>query len=320
MRPKSLALALAVVAPAAGCTLNRDGSQPDAPSAVARATSMIGRFAGGGGGRVIEPDRCTLRVAILPRPVGDKAVNEAVWGAADEQAVPAEARRALGANGLRLGLITGDLPAPLAAALEAPPPHKVEPSTYSLPSGDGSLISLSEAAPTVSLLYNRDGRPFGKDYQDASGWVRVTATHEGADGVALRLVPEIHHGPVLRRFDTLPTPANGLNSKQFRMKDGQAEETLRDLAAGLTLRPGQVAVLGSDPARRGNLGAFLFTETEANSDRLTQKIVLIWATRASSSAPASRAEPGPERLVPDDPPDPLDHPGRKAEGTAGNPG
>ena len=53
----------------------------------------------------------TLQVAILTRPFRDEAINDAVWSVADEQVVAPEARRALEANGLRVGLITGDLPA-----------------------------------------------------------------------------------------------------------------------------------------------------------------------------------------------------------------
>ena len=63
------------------------------------------------------------------------------------------------------------------------------------------------------------------------------------------------------------------------LKDGQQEDTLRELAATLTLEPGQVAVIGCRPDRPRSLGAFLFTQPEPNSDRLLQKLVLIWAAR-----------------------------------------
>ena len=62
-----------------------------------------------------------------------------------------------------------------------------------------------------------------------------------------------------------------MNPMQFSLKDGQQEETFRELAAAFTLQPGQVAVIGHDPDRRGSLGAFLFTRPEPNSDRLTQQ-------------------------------------------------
>jgi hypothetical protein len=62
------------------------------------------------------------------------------------------------------------------------------------------------------------------------------------------------------------------------LKDGQQEDTLRELAATLVVRPNQMVVLGCMPDRPRSLGHFLFTEPEANSDRLLQKVLLLWAS------------------------------------------
>lgn len=291
MNRKTVALVLAVLA-VAGCTLNR--------SERPRETVMTV----GGNGRVIEPKRCGLQVAILSRTLRDKGLN-AVWSEADVQAVPAEARRALEANGLRIGLISGDLPAQTDAILKAPPPRQVDPSNFDLPDGTHAMISLCESMPTASLLLSREGRAFGKDYHDASGWLRVTATQEGETGVALRFVPEIHHGPVQTSFNALPNAGN-LAPQEFMREVGQQKDCLRDLSATLTVQPGQVIVVGGPAEPDRSLGSFLFTRPEANSDQLNQKIVLIWASRTSVGAGAG--EPGgapsaPKGLLPVDPPE-----------------
>ena len=296
MSPKTLALALATTAAVAGCTLDRNELRPETTG------SILGRA--GNTGRVIEPKRCGLKVVILARPLGDKAVHSAVWGAADEQVVSPEARRALAANGLRVGLITGGLPADVEKALNAPPPDKVDPTEFNLPDGSNTLIALSESAAEASILLNRDGHVSGKDYKDASGFFRVTANQDGPTGVALRVVPEVHHGPILRRFDAMPGNAAALNGMQFTVKDGQQEETLRDLAASLTLQPNQILAVGCDPDRRDTLGSFLFTRPEANSDRMIQKVVLVWASRTNMGDPGSGPTP-PKDLVPVEPPDLL---------------
>jgi hypothetical protein len=120
--------------------------------------------------------------------------------------------------------------------------------------------------------------------------------------VALRFVPELHHGPVTRRYDAMPASSSGgFNAMPFALKDGQQEETLRELAAALTLQPGQFAVVGCDPDRRNTLGSFLFTQPEANSDRLSQKVLLIWAERSNPGAPGSQLSPS--KLIPVEPPD-----------------
>ncbi len=301
MRTKALVLVASMMA-VAGCTLSRSDQRHDQSDTT---TSLLGQV-NGGGGQVIEPKRCALKVVILPRPLRDKVVDESVWTVADEQVIAPEVRRALQANGLRVGVITGSLPAAVEAAVNAPPPNRVDPAEFNLPDGSDTQVSLSETSPEVSLLLNRDGRAFGRDYKDASGRFFVTASHDGPTGVALRFVPEIHHGPVLRRYDSLTGNGGALNTMQFMLRDGQQKEILRELATALTLQPGQVVVIGCDPDRRGSLGSFLFTQAEADSDRLIQKILLVWASRNDNGEPGSQPSPTEmprPRLLPVEPPE-----------------
>jgi hypothetical protein len=287
MNRKTLALVMAMLA-VAGCTLNR---------AELRRETL---YKIGGNGQVIEPKRCLLQVAILSRPLRDKDLNS-VWGAADVQVIPTETQRALEVNGVRIGLITGDLPAEVDAILKAPPPNKIEPARFDQPDGLPAMVSLGESTPTASLFFNLKDRAFGKDYQDASGWIRVTPTQDGVSSVSLRFVPEIHHGPIQNTYSSLPN-AGAYAPQQFMLKNSQQEETLRDLAATVTLQSGQVVVLGGPSEHDRSLGSFLFTQPEGNSDRLMQKIVLIWASR-DSLAGTGAASGVPNGLVPVDPPD-----------------
>ena len=251
-----------------GCNPHKDQLRPG------DIFQRIGRT----GGQVIEPRKCVLRVAILNRPFQDQAINEAVWRVADEQATAPEARRTLEINGLRIGRITGELPAELEHVLSAPPPHKVDAVTYYLFDGEDTLIIIADPVDQVSLLLNRENRPFGKDYQAASGFFRVTASQDGSSGVLLRFTPEIHHGPIRHSFQPISNAAP-YSPKEFKVADGQQEEVLRDLAASLLLEPGQVAVIGCQPARERSLGSFLFTQALAHSDQRRQKLILVWAGR-----------------------------------------
>lgn len=242
-----------------------------------RAENLFGRI-GRLNGQIIEAKKCMLRVAILNRPFRDASINEAVWKVADEQAISREARRALEVNGLRIGQITGELPPELEAVLEAKPPHKVEPATFLLDDGDHTLVSVCDPVDQVSLLLNRGNHPYGKDYQAASGYFRVTAEHDDGDKVSLRFTPEIHHGPVKRSYQAI-TQATPYAPQQFKINDGQQEEALADLAASLALEPGQVVAIGCRPEQERSLGAFLFTQAEASADQKRQKLILIWASR-----------------------------------------
>ncbi len=284
MRPTSrisawaATLAMAAVAglvTVAGCALNRPESQPG------RLFEQIGR--NGGGGQVIQPRQCLIRVAILERPFRDPAVNEAAWRVADEQILSPEARKALASNGLRVGRILGELPKELESLLRGRGPGQdpVEPANLLVESGQPSPISLTPRMPEVSLLLDRGDRVNGRDYIDASGFLRLTPSHSGARGVSLRITPEIHHGPVQRTFPTLPNPS-GLAPQQFSIRDAQKEEILTDLAFDLTLEDGQVAILGTHPESIQSLGTFLFSPRVADNQERRQRIVLIWASRNMS--------------------------------------
>jgi hypothetical protein len=298
MNRKTWALALAVMAPV-GCALTQ--SEPHREPILPRL---------GSGGQILAPKRCTLKMAILSRPAPDAVLDDVLWSVADEQAVAPEARRALESNGLRVGLIAGDLPAEVQALLDAPPPHKVDPLLIDLPDDDSTLINLRAAASPsqVSVLLNREGKAIGKVYEDAKGHVRLIASQEGPSGVALRLVPEIHHGPVRRRIGT-DANVDEFAPQQFTLKDGQQEETLRELTTSVTVQPGQVLVIGCRPDLPHSLGHFLLTEPQPHSDRLLQKALLVWAGRSASSAAEGTAPTSPPmNLEPIDPRDLLGHP------------
>ncbi len=110
-------------------------------------------------------------------------------------------------NGLRVGLVTGELPAEVRAVLEAPPPHKIDPATIVIPDGDNTLVDLAPSRPELNLLLSRQGSVGGKRYQDANGHLRITATRQEDTGVALKIVPELHFGPVQDRWSAAPGAA-----------------------------------------------------------------------------------------------------------------
>jgi hypothetical protein len=296
----------------AGCALDKNG---------AKSESVINRI-GGHGGDMIEPKRCLLRVAILSRPFGDPLVNQAIWADADEQIVAPQERRAWEVNGLRIGRIVGQLPHDVQALLEETSPNKkVTPATFFVESGEQTLISISESVEQASLLLNRENRAFGRDFAAASGFFRTTAQHEGAHSISLRFVPEIHHGPIQRTYQPLSN-ASADAPRQFRINDGQQEETLRDLPVNLVIEPGQVVAIGCRCEQKRSLGSFLLTQAVAHSDQRIQKLILIWASRnmdgiiekvaAANDRPkpfrrptvSRSATPGNEAVMPPAPPAP----------------
>ena len=243
--------------------------------------------------QVFAPQRTRFSVAILSRPSKDPAVESAPWSVADEQAVPADVRAALEANGLRVGLIRGSLPVEITKLLDPDPPaKKPEVVEVEQPDGEPYLLDLAASSESATLLVSRDGRASGKDYKDAKGLIRVTAVREGDGGaVRVKLVPEIRHGPMQNGFGP-PPGGSQFQPKEFVVNRGQAEETFRDLAATVTLAPGQILVVGGRGDSARGLGGFLFTRPEPNSDRVEQRLVLIWARPGTALARPETAAGG----------------------------
>jgi hypothetical protein len=254
-----------------GCALDKPENRPK---------QIAGRI-GGHGGQIIEPRRCFIRVAILDRPFRDPAINEALWRVVDEQVIAPAEHKSLEANGLRVGRIIGELPREVETILkeERPQTPRVVPADMLIEDGDPkTLITIGPRVDQVSLLVNRDDRVSGRDYKDASGYLRLIPRHDGAHAVSLKVIPEIHHGPLQRTFPTLPTAA-GLAPQELTIRDAQQEEPIRELAIDLLLEEGQVAVIGCRPDNLRSLGTFLFSQPAAENQERRQRLILIWASR-----------------------------------------
>ena len=152
MNPKTLTLIGGLTLVAAlmgGCSLLRpDGSE----TAKDTLLPKLGPF---GSGKIVEPKRCMLTVTMVSKPLHDKVVNESVWSTADEQGISSETRKALAANGIKIGVIEGSLPADLETVLNAPPPNKIEPVEFNIPEGDNTLLTLAKPTPEVTILLAR---------------------------------------------------------------------------------------------------------------------------------------------------------------------
>jgi hypothetical protein len=312
LKPRALALALPLAAACWGCSLTKPDPGPDG-SAAGPTDGPLSRFGKQAAdlGQLIAPRRNALKIMIASRPIEDSVLGDDLWQAADEQAIDSEIRRKLEANGLRLGVIEGALPPEVEKLLdpENPPTERIDPVVYAQPDGIAYPITTGPSTPAEksTLFLSQGGSAIGRDYELARGSFRVTAHQDtGALGrVKLRVVPEIHHGQIARRVGADPT-AGPFDPQQFVYRDGQEEESFRDLAATLSVTPDQVLVLGCWPERAGSLGHFMLTEPESGSDRVLRKVIFIWASASSgSNIPWIDPVTPPSHLLPIDP-DELD--------------
>jgi len=296
-------LLISSLVPVVGCSLT--GSESSNPAALFGPLSGLGSDLDAQDlDRLVAPERNTLKVAIATRPIDDPLIDEELWSIADEQVVDSDLRRDLEANGLRIGLIEGDLPPDLEAMLdsEAPYDKRIDPVYISRGDGESALIRVGSGEPPerATIFVSRDGSTSGEDYEAPSGVFDVRA-EQSEDRVELKIVPEVHHGPVRRQY-AAAEDLGPFEPEQFVFKDGQKEKSFRELAARVKLRPSQALVIGCWPDRRGSLGDFLLTEVDPDTEEPLQSVILIWATASRPNAiPGVAPVTPPQHLRPVDP-------------------
>lgn len=258
---RGLVLAAALVAP--GCRFApwpRDaGLDDDAP----------GR-AGAFGGTPARPVVFTLPMEVLfVRCADDSGAEvEALWRQVDEQVIEEPVRRRLAANGLRIGILRGHLPAtvladtppPLSAADATTPPADATTTADAtppvvrqvlrlLPGRENEVVSLRSVPSLVVMEHDDDGL-HGASYADALPYFSVRAW-PGADGrVRLELVPVIRHGPVERNW----IGEEGV----FTVEAGQRRQLLESLRCTAEVPSDAMLVIGAVGDGSATVGDALF--------------------------------------------------------------
>lgn len=207
----------------------------------------------------------------------DSALRDELWNEVDEQAVADGLRRRLAVNGLRAGIVTGDLPPALAARLlpdrvetaGAAEPLTAQPALTHrrlrlLPGRRGEIIAAAGIAELV-LLETDDDKVRGGTFHDATSLFELTV-RPAADGrVRVELVPEIKHGPLEKQW----VGEDGV----FRMEAAQRRHRRDDLALGLELREGDLLVVGCVGERGTTLGDALLRDH--GSERSTLRLLAV---------------------------------------------
>lgn len=207
----------------------------------------------------------------------DTACREELWNVVDEQSFDDGLRRRLAANGLRVGIVTGDLPPHLAERIlpdRAAPPAASDmvaaesPLTHRLLRllpGRRSEVIAATGIQDLVLLETGDGQVRGGTYRDATGLFELKV-RPAADGrVRIDLVPEIKHGPLERSW----VGEDGM----FRMEAGQRRHRRDDLALGVELREGAILLVGCAGEQGATLGDALLRDHGGN--RSTMRLLAI---------------------------------------------
>jgi len=292
-------LFLAALLAAAGCV--------SAPTIDTLLTDRLPKSAGAAGGVPKRPVAQTLPLEVFfLRCEQDDAGHDDLWARVDEQLVDETVRRRLAANGLRAGILLGQLPEPILAALEppvsagegshSPPvnaadanPPVVRRVLRVLPGRESELVSLKSIPDLVVLEQEEDGLR-GANYADAVPYFTLKAWPAADGRVRVDLVPVIRHGPMERSF----VGEDGA----FKLETSQRKRVLDRLRCEVTVPADGLLIVGPAGDQGASVGDALFrprspgrAETRLLALRpLAPGVDPMFITAQASDAPASSGD------------------------------
>ncbi len=254
-------------------------------------------------------DGVQLEIISIRVPYGDEGINGDLWTDIDEQQLPPNVRRQLASNGLRAGIVSGQMPAALAQLLDsAEKPNSVSEAAASLEeapvvsrqqmqlhSGWHGQIYASNTYSEIPLLTCEEGRVCGHTYSQAQCVLNTRLMSQGDRQVKLQFTPELQYGEPRKQWvaDDVASVSQALNRDGvFRPQSGKPKQVFQRLSFEATLAPEQMLVITTLPDRSGSLGHYFFTEQQA--DHLQQKLVII---RLADTHYSDLFSPEPGRVV-----------------------
>jgi hypothetical protein len=249
------------------------------------------------------PDSVALEILFIQFPFGDPEINGPLWTEIDEQEIDTALRQRLDANGIRAGVISGQLPAALERLInppdEAPKKVAADPDLVDVrkrPTSRGRRLQVTAGEPFLIpvtgdkerhesltiLTRNEAGEVEGRTFTKVRGVFDAKAFALSDGRVRLELEPQIEYGDAKQQF------AHGEGgSLQIRL--APSREVYQSLRLEAVVSRGQMLVLSSAPDRLGSLGRHYFSEEIEGSRE--QKLLLI--RLANSGTPDAKVSPPP---------------------------
>jgi hypothetical protein len=227
-------------------------------------------------------DSVTLEIFYARIPLEEDAAADQLWQQVDEQCFDAELRRRLMANGLRVGVVSGSLPAQLSDLLalgsEMPDSSsdrvidgqsatpRVMRQVKQINRRNSMSIQASEPRDKATILVSEEQGLGGGEYEHVVGVYTLRAESAAGQRVVVQLIPELHYGEFRNRYA-------GSDQGTFVTSPSQERKVFDRLAMEASLAPGDMLVLGCLPDARTSLGG---TFHYANSGgRQERKLILV---------------------------------------------
>jgi hypothetical protein len=237
----------------------------------------------------MSPDSVVVETVIIRFPNEQSEALDNLWSTVDESVFDVELRRKLAENGMRGGVLIGELPLGVRARMEqltnisrndpleqANLAADVKSTTNRMQCRAGRRKEVHvrrEVSQPIVVLTSEEGRVEGANYDQPALLFDLRSIPHGDGQATLRLTPEIQHGEERKAFVR--------SDFGLRPEMSRARKTWEDLAMSVKLRPGQIIALSCNgEPRSSNLGkAFFVTRTAEQTDERVLLLIKLAETQ-----------------------------------------
>lgn len=214
-------------------------------------------------------DAVVVELQFLRMSDAKIAEVDQLWQITDEQVLPIQTRKRLEANGLRMGLVPGDMPTIvqqwIAEAQQRLRDETLEqasvasnislvPKQLTFRAGKRKEILLhAEQNQWVPVIYQEEDQLCGETFETPEFILATTAIPHGDGRATLLFTPEIKHGQV----------RNVVVGKDaaFRFEWQRQRRAFDELLSQITLSPGQTVIVTCTEPPKGLGSQFFITES-----------------------------------------------------------
>lgn len=214
-------------------------------------------------------DTIDLEVYFVDRRIGDPLIGESLWSSLSSvTAVAPENRAYLTDDGFRFGMASSRPPRALQSLLrlsdEQDPARRVVPHRYTVPSGQETLLMISNVPDGTPLIRKTEEGAKATELNQAQCLLRVNAQRVEDGWARISITPEIRHGA-----STLRPVAT---DQSWQYHEGQQVMPFYQHRLSAELNTGEVIVLGLDPTHPDGLASCFFRSDIASG---IERLILI---------------------------------------------
>jgi hypothetical protein len=224
--------------------------------------------------RQLNPDSVVIETVLVRFPQSAEDELAEIWRLTNESIFDLDFRQRLDKNGLRAGVILGELPLVIRKQLQATAARQttdalehaglaadVDNKMRQLQCRSGrrkDLIVKHELSESLTVLTIRDGGVSGETYSKASVLFDLRAVPHGDGRATVELTPEIQHG---EHRQTFVSTEFGVRPEMRR-----EQQVWKELKMELKLSPGQVLVVSCTMPPKSLGEAFFISKTAEQSE------------------------------------------------------